>query len=454
MSSRSTTKRRSGFLAPTSGPRQRRLRGGAAVLRNIPRNLDATVHAEVYTKRGIQADGANSAPSSRRSRSPRGRVPAERGRLAEQDRYFLGLGHDRASGAPSAGDQRQKVGKAILPRPVDRSAVTSQTNLPRGHDPRPADEVLVVSRPGAGIPDAGGFPNRKCRCPIPYASSAAVGDGPRQTVGHRPASLRRVRNSRSATGERAARDHYRPSRLPGRKRGYVGAKVGYHYALRDSERERAPTRTLRARWPIASVGLGPRLRSPDVSWGGGVPSRRSSRGSSPSRPFRDQSKRPVFTPAESRTSIRADLHGEPPRGRPDRSATQPGPDGAHHAADRVRTGLERVRAGPGPGFTQAPRGNARERRRPTLRPRHRALRRGPATAKLRFDTTLAVSRRVSRDRRPLKWRHTSRSRQRHQRRLRYAAARSTEQQPIARASPDRRLTQWRSPAHQRLARWN
>ncbi|HEY2628048.1 MAG TPA: LPS-assembly protein LptD [Usitatibacter sp.] len=126
-------KRKSGFLAPTFGTSgQSGFEVALPYYWNIAPNMDATITPKLLTKRGMQI-GAEF-----RYLEPKfsGQIDAEflpNDRIAEQDRYFLGIHHaQQLWGGWTANLNAQRVSDDAYFRDLTtKIALTSQTNLPR-----------------------------------------------------------------------------------------------------------------------------------------------------------------------------------------------------------------------------------------------------------------------------------------------------------------------------------
>ena len=126
-------RRRSGFLAPSFGTSGKS--GFEVALPyywNIAPDMDATVTPKVYTKRGLQVGGEFRYLEPKLS----GIFETEflpNDRIAERDRYFLGWRHDQKLWSNwRVGVNAQKVSDDNYFRDLStKIAVTSQTNLPR-----------------------------------------------------------------------------------------------------------------------------------------------------------------------------------------------------------------------------------------------------------------------------------------------------------------------------------
>ena len=296
--------RRTGFLAPTFGTSGRS--GFEVALPfywNIAQNRDATITPKIFTKRGVQLGGEFRYLQP----SYAGQLDAEflpNDRVAERDRSFIGLRHEQALW-PGWGFalNAQRVSDDDYFRDLStRIAATSQTNLPRdailGYD----DDVWSLQARALSyqtLQDPNGPP-----VPIPYKIvPRLLASGYKQDVAgfdlHVYSELSNFRHPTLVNGQRAIA--YPSVSYPVRRSyGYVVPKLGYH-ATRYNLDENAggldehATRSL----PIASVDAG-LFFDRDMRWG----DRDFQQTLEPRLyylyvPFRDQSRLPNFTTAES-----------------------------------------------------------------------------------------------------------------------------------------------------------
>jgi LPS-assembly protein len=296
-------KRRSGFLAPTFGTSGRS--GVEAALPyywNIADNMDATATPKIFTKRGLQLGGEF------RYLEPKflGEIEAEylpSDRLAGFDRYLLGLKHGHQLGHGWAfGINAQKVSDDNYFRDLSTTiAATSQTNLPREAVLSYGDDTWAFSARTLSyqtLQDPQGPP-----VPIPYRIlPQLVLNGAKQNVSGFDWTF---------AGELSNFDHpvlpngqrfiaYPSVSLPLRRSyGYVVPKFGYHYTRynlsENSQGLEAGTRGL----PISSVDAGLYFDRA-FAWG----SRQFQQTLEPrvfylNIPYRDQTRLPNFTTAES-----------------------------------------------------------------------------------------------------------------------------------------------------------
>lgn len=297
-------KRRTGFLAPTFGTSGKSgFEMALPYYWNLAENRDATLTPKLYSKRGLQL-GAEF-----RYLEPRfaGQLDAEylpSDRIAERDRYFLGVRHEqRLWGGWHAAVNAQKVSDDDYFRDLStKIAATSQTNLPRDAIVAYDDDTWSVSARALAYQTLQD-PQALTPVPIPYrilprlsALGVRQGQGPFdwQFFGE----YSNFRHPQLVNGQRAIL--YPSISLPWRESyGYVVPKFGYHFtryvvgenpgALADASRS----------VPISSVDAG-LFFDRDVRWG----DRAFQQTLEPrvyylNVPYRDQSRLPNFTTAES-----------------------------------------------------------------------------------------------------------------------------------------------------------
>jgi LPS-assembly protein len=297
-------KRRSGFLAPTFGTSGKSgFEVAIPYYWNIAENRDATFTPKLYTKRGIQlgAEFRYLQPTYT------GQAEAEflpSDRIAERDRYFLGLRHEQQLwGGWRAAVNAQKVSDDDYFRDLStKIAATSQTNLPRDAIVAFDNDTWSLSARALAYQTLQD-PQAVTPVPIPYrilprltASGVRQGQGllDWQFFGE----YSNFRHPQLVNGQRAIL--YPSLALPWRSSyGYVVPKFGYHFtryivgensgALADASRS----------VPISSVDAG-LFFDRDFRWG-----ERAFQQTLEPRvyylnvPYRDQSRLPNFTTAES-----------------------------------------------------------------------------------------------------------------------------------------------------------
>ncbi len=151
-------KRKSGFLAPTFGTSgQSGFEVALPYYWNIAPNMDATITPKLLTKRGMQLGGEFRYLEPKFS----GQIDAEflpHDRIAEQDRYFLGIHHVQQlwDGWRRHAQRAARFRRRVLPRPHDKD----RAHLANQPAARPGllvrERHLVAFRARARIPDAAG----------------------------------------------------------------------------------------------------------------------------------------------------------------------------------------------------------------------------------------------------------------------------------------------------------
>lgn len=298
-------KRKSGFLAPNFGTSGKS--GFEVALPyywNIAENLDATVTPKILTKRGLQLGGEF------RYLEPsfNGELVGEilpNDRIAERDRYFVGLRHAHDLGRGwHALINAQKVSDDNYFRDLStKIAATSQTNLPRDAIFAYEDDVWALSARALAYQTLQD-PLQPGAIPIPYRILPRLAaSGLKQNMGglldvQLYGEFSNFRHPTLVSGQRAIA--YPSVALPLRRSwGYLVPKLGYHmtrYRLDENvgELDNA-SRTL----PISSIDAGLFFER-STTWGG----RAFDQTLEPrlfylNVPFRDQSRLPNFTTAEA-----------------------------------------------------------------------------------------------------------------------------------------------------------
>ncbi len=297
-------RRKTGFLAPTFGTSGKSgFEVAVPFYWNVAENRDATLTPKLFTKRGVQlgVEGRYLEPTFS------GQVDGEfmpHDRIAERDRYFLGWRHGQQLWRGwHAAVNAQKVSDDDYFRDLStRIAATSQTNLPRdailGFDD---DTWSLQLRTLAyqTLQDPNGTP-----VPIPYKIvPRLLATGFRQDVRgfdwQLYGELSSFRHPDLVNGQRAI--VYPSLSYPVRRSyGYVLPKLGFHFTRYNlgenaGDLDESASRSV----PIASVDAG-LLFDRDTVWGG----RLFQQTLEPrlyylNVPFRDQSRLPNFTTAES-----------------------------------------------------------------------------------------------------------------------------------------------------------
>ena len=297
-------KRRSGFLAPTLGTSGRS--GFEAALPyywNIAENRDATITPKVFTKRGLQLGGE----FRYLERTFAGQLDGEylpSDRLAERDRYFLGARHTHQIwGGWFASLNAQKVSDDDYFRDLStKIAATSQTNLPRDAIVGYAGETWSLTGRALAYQTLQD-PRSPFRVPIPYKILPRVTAlGAQQDIAgfdwQFTGEYSNFSHPELVNGQRAI--VYPSVSLPWRRSwGYLVPKFGYHvtrYAIGENAGTfQDSTRSV----PISSVDAG-LFFDREMRWG----DRMFQQTLEPrvfylNVPFRDQTKLPNFTTAES-----------------------------------------------------------------------------------------------------------------------------------------------------------
>ena len=296
-------KRKSGFLAPTFGTSGKS--GFEASMQyywNIAENMDATLTPKMFTKRGEQLGAEFRYLEPKFSGQLEGEFLAN-DRIAERDRYFLGLHHQQKLwDGWTARVNAQKVSDDGYFRDLTtKIALTSQTNLPRDAAIAYDSDSWSASARALGyqtLQDPLGAP-----VPIPYTIlPQLILNGTRPDVAGFDLQLTGeasgFRHPVLVNGERLI--FYPSVSYPLRRSyGYITPKFGYHYT-RYHLRENASGFDGESRaLPIASLDAGLFFERP-TTWG----DRAFLQTLEPrlyylNVPYRDQSRLPNFTTAES-----------------------------------------------------------------------------------------------------------------------------------------------------------
>ncbi|HET7402352.1 MAG TPA: LPS-assembly protein LptD [Usitatibacter sp.] len=297
-------KRKSGFLSPTFGTSGKSgFEMALPYYWNIADNFDATATPKIYTKRGLQLGGEF------RYLEPtfNGELVGEilpHDRIAEIDRYFVGLRHSQALwGGWNAAINAQKVSDDNYFRDLStRIAATSQTNLPRDAIVAFQDDVWALSARALAYQTLQD-PLNPGAIPIPYRIVPRLAaSGLKQNVAgfldwQVYSEYSNFRHPTLVSGQRVI--VYPSVDIPFRRSwGYVVPKVGVdftQYKLDQSTGDDSPSRTL----PIASIDSG-LFFDRSTTWGG----RAFEQTLEPRLyylyvPFKDQGNLPNFTTAEA-----------------------------------------------------------------------------------------------------------------------------------------------------------
>ena len=297
-------KRKSGFLAPTFGTSGKSgFEMSLPYYWNIAENRDATITPKIFTKRGFQVAGEV------RYLEPKlaGQFDAEflpHDRIAERDRYFLGLHHQQQlwKGWAVALNGQKVSDDAYFRDLSTKIALTSQTNLPRDAILAYGDDTWSFSARALGyqtLQDPLGPP-----IPIPYnILPQLLLFGSRQNVSgfdwQLAGELSNFRHPTLVNGQRFIA--YPSISFPMRRSyGYVIPKFGYHYTRYHVEENTTSDVEGGGRGvPISSVDAGLYFDR-QMTWG----DRAFQQTLEPrlfylNVPFRDQTRLPNFTTAES-----------------------------------------------------------------------------------------------------------------------------------------------------------
>jgi len=297
-------KRRSGFLAPTFGTSGKSgFEMALPYYWNIAENRDATFTPKLYTKRGIQLG------AELRYLEPKfaGQLDGEflpSDRIAERDRYFLGVRHTQQLWRGwHAALNAQKVSDDDYFRDLStKIAATSQTNLPRDAIVAYDDDMWSLSARALAYQTLQD-PHAASPVPIPYRIlPRLVASGVRQGQGLLDwqflGEYSNFRHPQLVNGQRAIL--YPSVSLPWRRSyGYVVPKFGYHFTRYIVGENPGAFEDASRSVPISSVDAGLYFDR-DFRWG-----ERAFQQTLEPRvyylnvPYRDQSRLPNFTTAES-----------------------------------------------------------------------------------------------------------------------------------------------------------
>ena len=299
--------RKSGFLAPTIGTSSSSgLEMAVPYYWNIAPNLDATITPKIFTRRGLQLG----AEFRYLNRDYLGQLDTEylpRDRLAERDRYLASLRHYQNLDkwlAPgwSASINAQKVSDDNYFRDLStRISNTAQTNLPR-------DFALTY------VSDYGNLTSRylsfqTLQDPTADPILAPYRLAPQITFNARPNRWNGV--ELNTIGEFTAFEH--PTLVSGRRWllypsasypitrpfGFITPKLGFHATRYDLTRNTRDFESGTRALPILSVDSGLAFERPTTFFGGSITQTLEPRLFFLHVPFRDQSKLPLFSTAET-----------------------------------------------------------------------------------------------------------------------------------------------------------
>ena len=299
--------RKSGFLAPTIGTSSSSgLEMAVPYYWNIAPNMDATITPKIFTRRGLQLG----AEFRYLNRDYLGQLDTEylpRDRLAERDRYLASLRHYQNLDkwlAPgwSASINAQKVSDDNYFRDLStRISNTAQTNLPR-------DFALTY------VSDYGNLTSRylsfqTLQDPTADPILAPYRLAPQITFNARPNRWNGF--ELNTIGEFTAFEH--PTLVSGRRWllypsasypitrpfGFITPKLGFHATRYDLTRNTRDFESGTRALPILSVDSGLAFERPTTFYGGSITQTLEPRLFFLHVPFRDQSKLPLFSTAET-----------------------------------------------------------------------------------------------------------------------------------------------------------
>jgi len=295
-------KRKTGFLAPTFGTSgQSGFDVSLPYYWNIAENRDATITPKVFSRRGLQLGGEF------RYLEPRyfGELGAEylpRDRVSDRDRYFAGMRHEHHLGRGwAASINAQKVSDDDYFRDLStKIAATSQTNLPRDARIGYGDDAWTFTARALAYQT---LQDPLAPVPIPYRIlPQLVGTGIRENLagfdGRFFGELSNFRHPTLVNGQRLIL--YPAVAYPLRRSfGYVVPRFGWHFTRYNLQDNAAGLEESTRSLSITSVDAGLFFDRP-FQWGG-----RAFLQSLEPRlyylrvPYRDQSRMPNFTTAES-----------------------------------------------------------------------------------------------------------------------------------------------------------
>ena len=299
--------RKSGFLAPTIGTSSSSgLEMAVPYYWNIAPNLDATITPKIFTRRGLQLG----AEFRYLNRDYLGQLDTEylpRDRLAERDRYLASLRHYQNLDkwlAPgwSASINAQKVSDDNYFRDLStRISNTAQTNLPRDF------ALTYVSDYGNLISRYLSFQTLQDPTAPPILAPYRL--APQITFNARPNRWNGF--ELNTIGEFTAFEH--PTLVSGRRWllypsasypitrpfGFITPKLGFHATRYDLTRNTRGFESGTRALPILSVDSGLAFERPTTFYGGSITQTLEPRLFFLHVPFRDQSKLPLFSTAET-----------------------------------------------------------------------------------------------------------------------------------------------------------
>ncbi|HEY5000098.1 MAG TPA: LPS-assembly protein LptD [Usitatibacter sp.] len=295
-------KRRSGFLAPTFGTSgQSGFEASIPYYWNIAPNMDATITPKIFTKRGVQVG------TEFRYLYPKfaGEFDTEfmpNDKIATGERYFLGLRHgQQLGGGWTFAVNAQKVSDNNYFRDLTtKIALTSQTNLPRDATIAYGNDVWSVSARVLGYQT---LQDPLQAVPIPYNILPQIlANGSKQNVygfdWQWASELSNFRHPVLPNGQRFIA--YPSVAYPMRQGyGYIIPKIGYNFTRYNMDQNSSGLESASRGLPIASLDAGLFFDRP-ATWG----ARAFTQTLEPRLfyldiPFRDQTKLPNFTTAET-----------------------------------------------------------------------------------------------------------------------------------------------------------
>lgn len=295
-------KRKTGFLSPTFGTSGKSgFEVSLPYYWNIAENRDATLTPKVFTKRGVQLGGEV------RYLEPSflGQLEGEflpHDRIRDRDRYFLGLRHSQQLWRGwSAAINAQKVSDDDYFRDLStKIAATSQTNLARDAIVAYGDDQWSFSARTLAYQT---LQDPLTPVPIPYRIvpqlvASGINENLRGFDGRFFGELANFRHPTLVNGQRLI--VYPSIAFPLRRSfGYVTPRFGYHYTRYNLDENAKGLEEASRALPITSVDAGVFFDRP-LQWGG-----RAFQQTLEPRlyylnvPYRDQSRLPNFTTAES-----------------------------------------------------------------------------------------------------------------------------------------------------------
>ena len=295
-------KRKTGFLAPTFGTSgESGLEMALPYYWNIAENRDATLTPKIYSRRGLQLGGELRYLEPRFNGQIEGEyLPSDR--VAHRDRYFAGVRHShQLGGGWHAALQGQKVSDDDYFRDLStKIAATSQTNLARDAIVAYGDDRWAFSARALAYQT---LQDPLAPVPIPYRIlPQLLASGLQQDFhGFELQFAGELSNFRHPTLVNGQRFIAYPSiAWPLRRSyGYVVPRVGHHFTQYKLDANSGDLDDASRAVPIASVDAGVFFDRPFQWMGRGFLQTLEPRLFYLYVPFRDQSRLPNFTTAES-----------------------------------------------------------------------------------------------------------------------------------------------------------